>query len=314
MRKENSRSLPSALLAESYNLFSDGRFKEAQGLLEEAHSQDFDNQEIQSALRAAGFWLQRLEFLDTVEGLGFKGDYLLKQWNHYFRNYRNNFRHSLENGSLKIKRWVYNSALDFYRKQAAETSDPFFLFKASRCYKALGRYEDSKKILETAFSWSGKNIPSPFLAELADIYALMGESEPAKILMREALYIDASAVDTDNIEAPVFKKLFNKVASVIDREDPLFNDWVAVYGTVWEVFDVKRELTPAEYGKLKQDIYSLKSELRENSSSANLPKLINHYLWLIDYYKAAGAGRSAIDEALINIKLLSPDIYKHFME
>ena len=86
------------------------------------------------------------------------------------------------------------------------------------------------------------------------------------------------------------------------------------YAVLYGVFNVKRELRPIEYGKLRQSIYSLQSDIRQNSDNEVLvPRLINKYFWLIDHYISVKEDRSTIDEVLMNIKLLSPSIYQQYI-
>lgn len=315
MLEENERSSDiNNLITRSYQLFETGDFTEARSLLDEAHALDFEDLEVRSALRACGFWNQRLQSLEALNGDGPRGDYLRRQWNHYNCRYRAGFDHSLDEGSNRLKKWVHNEALGYYRRQASESSDSEALLQAGRCRKVLGRYEECISTLEEAVRLTG-NKDSRLLAELADTYALIGESQPAKVLMREALFLDAGKVELDEIVSPLFRRLIDRLGKERDSKDPGFSEWLPVYGAVWGVLDVKRELSPVEYGKLKQTIYALKSEIADGDEQGSLkPKLINQYFRLIDHYQSTGADRSAIDEVLINIKLLSPAIYRTYFE
>ena len=69
-----------------------------------------------------------------------------------------------------------------------------------------------------------------------------------------------------------------------------------------------------EYGKLKQMIHAMKSEIADGDEDGTLmPRLINAYLRLIDHYQSTGADRGASEEALMNIKLLNPVIYERYL-
>ncbi len=315
MLKEKERSSDiNNLITRSYHFFETGDFIEARSLLDEAHSLDFEDLEVRSALRACGFWNQRLKSLEALNGNGPRGDYLRRQWNHYNSRYRTGFDHPLDEGSARLKKWVHNEALEYFRRQASESSDSEALLQAGRCRKVLGRYEECISTLEEAVRLTG-NKDSRLLAELADTYALIGESQPAKVLMREALFLDAGKVELDEIVSPLFRRLIDRLGKELDCNDTGFPEWLPVYGTIWGVLDVRRELNPVEYGKLKQTIYALKSEIADGDEQGSLtPKLINQYFRLIDHYQSTGADRSAIDEVLINIKLLSPAIYRTYYE
>ena len=312
--KNELRSEIKKLITESYQYFETGNFSNARKLLDRAHALDFENPEVSSALRACGFWDQRQQSLETLEGDGNRGDYLRRQWNHYQNSYRTRFSHPLDEGTARLKRWVFNKALSCYLKQASDFSDSEAYLQAGRCRKALGRYEESITTLEEAVRVSADN-EARLLAELADTYALIGESRPAKVLMREALFINATAVELNEIQSPLFRRLIERMEKTISPDDSGFTEWLAVYGTIWGVLDVTRELSPVEYGKLKQKIYALKNEIADGDSHRRLtPKLINHYFRLIDHYRSTGAGRTTIEEILMEIKLLSPAIYRIYIE
>jgi len=303
------------LVVRGYRLFEAGNFVEACILLDKAHSLNYENLEVKTALRACGYWKQRQQNLETIYNDGSKGNYLYRQWKNYISRYQASFEHPLDAGSACIKKWVLAKALSYYRKQAFETSDIEAFLQASRCQKALGNYEECIATLRGAVGLSGGS-NSRLLAELADAYALIGESQSAKVLMREALFLDASMVELDEIISPLFRRLIDRLGKEIESEKLNFPEWLPVYGAVWGVLDVKRELSAVEYGKLKQSIYALKSEIAiDNERKATLaPKLINHLLRLIDHYQISGANREAIEDVLVSIKLLSPVIYRDHFE
>ncbi len=302
------------LITGSYQYFDAGDFNKSRELLDQAHKLDFENSEVRSALRACGYWDQRLQSLEKLKSDVDRGNYLRRQWHHYQCSYRTGFNHPLDEGSARLKRWVHNTALTYYLKYASDFSDSEAILQAGRCRKALGRYEESITTLEEAVRMSGEE-DSRLLAELADTYALIGESQSAKVLMREAMFLDAGSIELDEIHSPLFQRLIERLKRERDIGDPGFAEWLPVFGSIWGVLDIKRELSPVEYGKLKQRIYSLKNELVDGDKLGRLtPKLINHYFRLIDHYQFTGAGRPAVDEVLMEIKLLSPAIYRNYFE
>jgi len=88
-----------------------------------------------------------------------------------------------------------------------------------------------------------------------------------------------------------------------------------VYGVLYGVFNVKRELRALEFGKLKQAIFALENELKDASAetrSVLVPRLINHYFWLIDHYVNVNDDKTRINEVLLKIKLLDTDVYNRY--
>ena len=73
-----------------------------------------------------------------------------------------------------------------------------------------------------------------------------------------------------------------------------------------------------EVGKLKQAVFSLENELKESGSNPAIliPRLINHYFWLVDYYVNSNDDdrtRTSINEILLKIKYLDPKIHELYI-
>jgi hypothetical protein len=148
---------------------------------------------------------------------------------------------------------------------------------------------------------------------MADCYALCGNERAAKVLFRDAFFIGAPQIDTSFLDCLMILNLMEQTAKKGFSGDELL-EWVPVYGVLYGVFNVKRELRPHEAAKLKQAIYALENELKETASDSALiiPKLMNHYFWLIDHIAASQDERGKIEETLRKIRLLDDDIYKQY--
>jgi hypothetical protein len=97
-----------------------------------------------------------------------------------------------------------------------------------------------------------------------------------------------------------------------------------VYGALFGVFSVRRKLKLADVRRLSQDIFALENELRNvgnanSSRAANanflIPRLVNKYLWLIDYYASENksSNQSIIDQTQLKIKLIAPDLFQRYL-
>ena len=147
-------------------------------------------------------------------------------------------------------------------------------------------------------------------AELADCYALCGEEKTAKVLFREAFFIEPQQVDNSFLESELFCRLAERTQKA-GYSGQALQEWLPVYGVLYGVFNIKRELRALEAGKLKQAVFALENELKEAESQTELlvPRLINHYFWLIDHYNTTNSERARINETLLKIKLLDSSIY-----
>jgi len=87
-----------------------------------------------------------------------------------------------------------------------------------------------------------------------------------------------------------------------------------VYGALFGIFSVKRELKLAEVGRLNQEIWALETEVRNRQDDPLLvPRLLNKYLWLMDHYAAGGEKPAAIGDTMLKIKILAPELYARYL-
>jgi tetratricopeptide (TPR) repeat protein len=178
----------------------------------------------------------------------------------------------------------------------------------------MGEYENALEYLETVGQRS-KEDPA-VLAELGDCYALVNETKAAKAFFREAFFIGPQKVTLTFLESGLIVKLIERLKDMgyAGRE---LAEWMPVYGVVFGVFNVKRELRPLEYGKLKQSIYSLEKRIDEEHSAAeddySVPRLLNRYFWLIDHFVISKENRERIEEIIQKIKVLDANIYDQYI-
>ncbi len=300
-------------LLRAYDYLKEGNPDAARHVLEDALSEDLENSEIIFTLKCANFWADRMAKIQSFSSCFEKGEALIDQWKNFCSAF--SIRSGEHEQSLYcVRKGIFSKAKEYYEAILKEPSGAQKSETYSRlglCNKKLGDYEAALKFLSDAI---GKNPDSAeILAEMADTYALAGESKTAKLLFREAFFLDAQEIDTGLLESELFCNLYQQVADLGYKDDVLL-EWIPVYGVLYGVFNIKRTLRVYEIAKLKQSIYALETELKEASSEPELliPKLINRYFWLIDHYTMSGDDRSKINELLLKIKLLDTDIHEKY--
>jgi len=302
----------SVLIRQIYDTYKKGAIEESTSILNEAHSIDYDNQIVLTALKCTRFWLDRFDKLDSQLENYEKGEFLVKQWIVFSGEFLSGLTIPFEDGLYNLKQGVFRTALKFYSRVREGDSDPEpeILLRIGRCHKVLGDFDRAIVSLEKAMKRNSRS--SQILAELADCYYMVDKIRNAKVFFREAFFINPQSIDLDLLEADIINKLVDEVKKkgYSGRE---LKEWIPVYAVIFGVFNVKRELRPIEYGKLKQTIYSLKNELKDSEEKSLLmPKLINHYFWLIDHYLSINKDWETIEEILLNIKLLHIGIYEQY--
>ncbi|AFG37586.1 tetratricopeptide repeat protein [Spirochaeta africana] len=302
------------LLSQAYDALHSQKIETAISILEEALSVDYEHKEVLAALKLTNFWKDRFAALETIADPFESGEFLLDQWG-LFLPFAERIGSIPERCIYSIRFCVFGAALGFYIPlfESSGKRDPDICRKIGRCHKGQGNYEKAVELYEVAV---GLKADDPgILAELADAYALVNESAYAKVMFREAFFIDAQSVRLDNLESEMIQRLAAAV-----RKDGHHGrsvaEWVPVYGVLYGVFSVKRELRSIEYGKLKQSVYGLERELAHNSSEAEIlvPRLLNRYFWLVDHLNRSKDDRGKMEEVLLKIQQLDKAVYAKFIE
>ena len=301
------------LIKEAYDKLKAADAASACELLDKALSFDFENEEIKHALKCIHWWLENIRRIEDIKDPYEKGGFvisLLKQYHVFLGRMDQVF----EQCQYAVRYFVYSTALYFFEGLLGSSSnqhDPALLLLVGRCYKGLGFYDEALNYLEQAVRFKREDAET--LAEVADINALLAETKAAKALFREAFFLDPSKIDVRSLESALILQLRDKVCA-LGIGDEMLSEWIPVYGYLWGVFSVKRELKQMEVGRLKHSIFSLEAECQANPSRRELlkPRLLNRYFWLIDHYENSREDPSLIDETLLKIKVTDPDIYKMY--
>ncbi|MEO0249852.1 MAG: tetratricopeptide repeat protein [candidate division WOR-3 bacterium] len=297
------------ILNKVYLLFKEGEFAQAIELLERALELDFEYSDVANALKCASFWQEAIERAEGVGGDYERGEYFLSQWR-VFCGFVSRMENVSERCLFSLKYCIFGKALQHYLAlfNDAEGADAEILLRIGRCHKGRGNYESAISFLEEASRQ--KRDDAEILAELADCYSLVNESKAAKVFFREAFFLNAQGIELSYLESPMIHRL---VAKLRERfSEPEIRDWIPVYGAIYGLFNIKRELRPIELGRLKQAIYQLEKDVEQKRQGPLVPRLINHYFWLIDHYLVCGEERQKIEEILNRIKELDPEVYKEY--
>ena len=253
--------------------------------MDKALSIDFEDDRIICALKCANFWKEKEYRYNSISEFYAKGEFLLKEWTNFVL-FIDGFSETDEKCLNTIRQWCFGEALKAYEKVFYDSggTDSGILFRIGRCYKCMGEYESALSFLERTFRQQKEN--AAVMAELADCYALINEIKPAKIFFREAFFIDPGKIEFAFLESMMIDRLVTRIRELgIDRD--MVKEWVPVYGVLYGVFNVKRELKPLELGKLKQAVFSFENRISDDASADApevIPRLINHYFRLIDHY------------------------------
>lgn len=300
------------LLSAAYKQITDHELDRAADTLGQALSIDFDATDVVTALKYVNFWSDRQATVETIEDVFGRGEYLVGQWE-TFQGFVSRIGEPVEAAVNALRRHVFRQALRYYREVYQERSnrDADLLIRIGRCYKGTGEFDKALRFYQAA--GGQKPDSAEVLAELADLLALIQEPSKAKAFFREAFFLDPQRIEIGRLESQLIRRL---VASVEEAgyHGRFLKEWIPVFGVLYGVFTVKRELRSIEFGRLKQSIYLLEQELRENRGEPEVikPRLINRYFWLIDHYVATNETQDKIDEVKVRIRSVDEHVYRQY--
>ncbi|MDR0487200.1 MAG: hypothetical protein LBG91_03020 [Treponema sp.] len=309
------KGLPAARLVKmAYDKLKASDAMAACEFLEQALDSDFENEEVKYALKCVHWWLEHTRRIADISDPYEKGGFLISLLKQYYV-FLGQFDKVYDQCHDAVRCFVFSSALVFFEGllgSQANQHDPGLLLLVGRCYKGLGNYDEALNYIEQAVRFKREDAET--LAEVADINALLAETKAAKALFREAFFLDPSKIDVRFLESELILRLRDNVAAAGYGEDELC-EWIPVYGYLWGVFSVKRELKQVEAGRLKQSIFSMEAEYEANPDRRKLlkPRLLNRYFWLIDHYENSREDTALIEETLLKIKVTDPDIYERYI-
>ncbi len=293
-------------LEKAYKFLEEGKTGEARNVLSAALEYNFDNSELSFAHWCCSYWndfISRLSRMDSYE----QGDGLIKRWK-TFKSDCEGKKDFQQRSFLAMQKGVFSLALKAYENTKTDFSADLS-YKKGLCNKKLGNYELALDFLTEAYRESPQS--AVILAEMADCLALCGEEKNAKVLFREAFFVDAGKIELDFLDSELICCLIRQVRQK-GYTGAVLQEWIPVYGVLYGVFNVKRELRSQEAGRLRQDIFATENEIKDpsNDSKILIPRLINMYFWLIDHYSHSNEGQAKINECILQIRVHDENIYR----
>ncbi len=288
---------------------------EAQKIISSLFEHDLESTELVYTNKCCIFWIDSIKRLKSMNDSFERSENILLEWKN-FQDYISRESSPYEPAMFAVQQGFFKNALEEYKKMLDE-KDPLqkaeIYKKAGICYKKLGDFENARVFLKEA-----NNIYpnlSSVLAELADCYSLCGEDRYGKVLFREAFFLSAEDIDIDFLDSELIKCLIEKTKEK-GHTGKAFKQWIPVYGVLCGIFNIKRELTSQEVGRLKQNIYAMESEFKDPSCNRDflIPNLLNSYFWLIDHYVLTHEGAAKVNEILLKIKILDSSIYEAYIK
>jgi tetratricopeptide (TPR) repeat protein len=302
---------------EVYQLIENGEFASAAAKINELMDVDSEYPGLIDAYRVAKFWNNREQEIRELDQGKDTAEYLMKQWE-IFSEYAESKEMSSSAAFKAAMRYIFFKASDHYKyafQEQQDTSNNFgFLLNLGDCFLRLEEYRLAIETLEYAKSSYRSN--AHLMAILGEAYYHIGEIPKSLSCFREAFFINPSEINLGVLRA---KPVMDLVGIIKSERDDLrdVNEWIPIYGFIHDVFHVKRTLNAHQVDTIEKDIYSLevtyqKMNKTQIENSNIVPRLINKYLWLLDYYTLQNYNFDTITQIRERLLKIDHDLFQEY--
>ncbi len=275
---------------EVYQFIEDGDFKQAILKLDGLMNMDPDFRGVTEAYRAAKFWANRSGEIDSLPEGKQTADFLMREWED-FKVYAANNDMSDSAAFISAMKYVFFNASENYKtafKEQESTADNFdLLLNLGMCFIILKEYKASIETLEYARS-SNRN-SARLNSLLGEAYFNSNEMSRSLLFFKEAFFINPSEIDLSPLKA---KPILDLVAITKEKKPGSsdIREWMPVFGFTNDIFYSRRNINSEQIESIKREIYTLEKNLhalsKEKSAESNIiPRLINKYIWMLDYFR-----------------------------
>ncbi len=302
-------------LVQSVEALRCGDFEKSLELFSGILKSDYSNEIAESGVRFCKHWISRSQRILLLKGDFEKGKSLIDEWSNYlsFAKHNKGIHPKIKAGGSYF---VFSSALRYLNKYITENSinDPAGLYMLAISYKKIGDFETAIKSFEKCLQADNTN--SNAMAQLADCYALTDEEKKSKLLFREAFFIDPYSIVVNDIDSGIISAIVSKIKE-FGEPASLINGFIPVYGRVFNLLNIYRDLISIEIGKLEKEIFSLERLFLNqppDKRGVAVPRLLNCYFRLYDYLIYRNNDKYKVMEIEQSIKNVSEKIYDLFIK
>lgn len=275
---------------QAYELIESGKFQEAVKKIDDLLNASPEYPGLIESYRTAKFWSNRKRELARLNKGKQTADFLMTQWE-VFKAYSQEKNILNSNAYKSAMRYIFFTASEQYKiafQEQESTADNFeLLLNLGLCFLALGEYKHTVETLEYAKSSYRSN--AKLLAILGDAYYHISEIPKSMLLLREAFSLDPSEIDLELLKS---KPILDLIKIVNEQRPgcPDIREWIPVYAFLEDIFFVKKQLNKEQIEVIRHEIYSLEKNFQTLSAdkiaNSNItPRLINKYLWMLDYFE-----------------------------
>ena len=243
----------------------------------------------------------------------------MKQWDIYEKYAVEKEIISSESYKSAMK-FIFFKASENYRaafQNQEDTANNFsLLINLGDCFLRLEEYKYTIDTLEYAKTSYQTN--ARLLSLLAEAYYQLGDTTKSLLFFKEAFFIDPTQIDLSLINAePITKTI--EIIKNHKKEIKDIREWIPVYATVADFWFVKKKINKYQISAIEKEAYNLEVSFqkmnKEQIEDENvLPRMINKYLWILDYYEFQDYNFKTLSQVRERLISLEPSLFMEFFK
>ncbi len=283
-----------------YETLKTGELAQAEELATSAMEEAIDDSDIEDILKLIRFWQNRSEMFEFSEEDN-SGEKLFYEWDRFIDFCVDN-KIQNKKAFYAVKSFVFKTIVELLIESYKLTPfrDRETLILLGQSFYEIGIMDKAIETLEYAnTAYPQPQDPRVWLL-LGDLYAEAGEHDLAMVMFNEAFFYYPQSIQLDSVEYPPVQKLRKMIAEDGFAEEDV-PEWIPVYGYLFNALTARREIHYNDYLALKQRIREYEKSLAIDKKvlSVIIPRLVNYYLWVLDYYiyqvQASSGARKVVE-------------------
>ncbi len=306
----------------AYQQIEEGNFDEAVRRIDDLMSKDPYYPGLSEGYRTARFWLNRTGELMSLPDGKETADFLMKQWEIYDT-------YAAEKGMKEstayraAMRHVFYKASEHYQKAFRNLEDPTgnfdLLLNLGNCFLRLEEYRLTIDTLE--YARSSYTASPHLLIILAEAYYHSDDIPRSLLLFREAFFVDPSEIDLEIIRSRPIHDIIDMIDEWNSRSATPFRqdtrEWIPVFGFIQDIFYVRKNLSKHQIDTIEREIYNLEIYYKRMNrdqiySTPVLPRLMNKYLWMYEYYEIQNYNFENMIQIRDRLLVLNRELFNEF--
>lgn len=267
-----------------YIALKNGELDRAEELSVALMEEDISAQIAEPILQMVKFWQNRSELFHFSEDEN-NGEKLFLEWDKFLDFCVEN---KVENkrAFFAVKAYVYGVMIELLIEEykLSPVKDRELLITLGQAFYEAGMNEKAVETLEYARTLAGGDAGARVFTLLGDLYAENGDEELAQVMYSEAFLRHPQEIVLKAVDFAPVKKLSEMVIADGFSGNAVA-EWVPVYGYLYGGLTVRKKLEYEDYMSLVELIKEYETSLKlEKSYNIIIPRLVNYYFWVFDYY------------------------------